>query len=66
MLGDRSRREWNTQVFAGLASHDPWQWQFDNQKDGLGFLALLSLDFGSWTSAIRSWGRVIWGSGWVI
>lgn len=45
MMGDRSRREWNTQVFTGLASHDRWQWQFDNQKDGLGFLALVSLDF---------------------
>ena len=45
MMGDRSRCEWNTQVFASLASHDHWQWQFDNQKDGLGFLALVSLDF---------------------
>ena len=45
MMGDRSRWEWNTQVFASLASHDHWQWQFDNQKDGLGFLALVSLDF---------------------
>lgn len=66
MMGDRSPCEWNTQVFAALASHDPWQWQFDNQKDRLGFLALLSLEFGSWTLAIGSRARVIWSSGWVI